>query len=63
MFDFAYYEDRRKKLIQKAQASQNEYLNSAFKFTNEMKDIEVEVTKINEWIEANKETDKKTPKK
>lgn len=67
MFDKAYYEDRRKKLIQKAQVLQNEYLNSAFRFTNEMKEIEVEVGKINEWIEANKEEDKvidkKAPKK
>ena len=49
MFDAKYYTDKKTKLSQKAQQLQQEYLQSAFKFTNEMNDIQLEFSKIGEW--------------
>jgi vacuolar-type H+-ATPase subunit D/Vma8 len=64
MFDAKYYQDKKQKLIQKAQQIQNEYLQGAFKFTAELNDIQQELNKIGEWEKENpvKEV-KDTPKK
>ena len=50
MFDAKYYADKKTKLSQKAQQLQQEYLQGAFKFTNEMNDIQLEFNKINEKV-------------
>lgn len=54
-FDKIYYTEKKEKLIKKAQQIQSEYINNAFKFTNEIKDIETELQSINEWEKENPE--------
>lgn len=51
--DIKYYEEKKQKLLQKSQALQMEYLNNAFKFTNEVKEIDAELKMIDEWIKKN----------
>ena len=59
-FDNIYYTDKKQKLIAKAQILQQEYLQGAFRFTNEIREIELEINKIVEW---EKEQDNKIEKK
>jgi hypothetical protein len=52
-FDEKYYSEKKQKLIQKAQIIQQEYLQGAFKFTNELTEISTELQKIEEWEKEN----------
>ena len=62
-FSKEYYEDKKQKLIAKAQQLQQKYLNDAFVFTGEVNSIQLELNEIAEWEKENiKEEVKPTPK-
>jgi hypothetical protein len=60
-FDEKYYSEKKQKLIQKAQTIQQEYLNDAFKFTNEITEIQNDLNKITEWEKENIKVSKPEP--
>lgn len=64
-FDLKYYQDKKQKLIAKAQQLQNEYLQGAFKFTGDLNDIQAGLNEIALWEKENAPTQeiKETPKK
>lgn len=59
MIDIKYYEEKKKKLLEKARILQKEYINYAFKFTNEIKELDSEIKFIDEWIKEKSKDAKK----
>ena len=54
MFDKNYYQEKKQKLIAKANQLQNDYLQSAFKFVKEVQDIQDDMKQIENWEKEQK---------
>ncbi|MFA5652272.1 MAG: hypothetical protein WC933_02820 [Candidatus Paceibacterota bacterium] len=62
MFDIKYYNDKKQKLTQKANANLQEFINAGFKMVSEATDIQERIKEIEAVIAEKEETEKSKKK-